>query len=265
MNNDTKIQVAQERDYKVVKANEIIQKAKFDLSLMEQKTFCYAVSKIKPDDQEGTEYTFGINEYCDVCGINRNDGRTLENVKAALKRLRDKSFYLVEPDGSQVLVGWLSKARILPKSGKVKIKFDEDMQKYLVGLQSNYTQYSLLSVLPMRSAYSIRLYEILKCYAGLRQKHKEFDIDDLKTKLMAPYSNFKDFRIKVLEIATREINEYTDIEISWEPILKGRKVEKIRFDVTERSSWGAYIASRRAIEQLDGQLELQPDGSLREV
>ncbi|MBQ3795865.1 MAG: replication initiation protein, partial [Butyrivibrio sp.] len=75
---DTKIQIATEREYKVVKANEIIQKAKFDLSLLEQKTFCYAVSKIKPDDVGGTWYTFTINDYCDVCGINRNDGRTLE-------------------------------------------------------------------------------------------------------------------------------------------------------------------------------------------
>lgn len=39
MDYDSKIQIRTERDYKVVKANEIIQKAKFDLSLLEQKTF----------------------------------------------------------------------------------------------------------------------------------------------------------------------------------------------------------------------------------
>ena len=254
MDFDTKIQIATERDYKVVKANEIIQKAKFDLSLMEQKTFCYAVSKIKPDDPEGTEYTFTINEYCDVCGINRNDGRTIENVKEALKRLRDKSFYLVEHDGSFVLIGWLSKVRVLPKSGKIKIKFDEDMQKYLMGLYNNYTQYSLLCVLPMRSAYSIRLYELLKSYAGQGSKHKEFDIDDLKMKMAAPYVNFKDFRVYALEKATKEINQYTDLEITWEPINKGRKVIKVKFDMRIRDSWGAYLSGQRAIDALEGQL-----------
>ena len=76
MKNNDKLEIAIERDYKVVKANEIIQKAKFDLGLMEQKTFCYAVSKIKPDDAPNTEYIFSINEYCDVCGINRNSGKT---------------------------------------------------------------------------------------------------------------------------------------------------------------------------------------------
>ena len=253
MGTDTTIQIAKEREYKVVKANEIIQKAKFDLSLIEQKTFCYAVSKIKPGDTKDTEYTFTINEYCDVCGINRNDGRTIDNVKAALKRLRDKSFYLVEQDGSQTLIGWLSKVRVLPQSGKVKIKFDEDMQKYLMGLYSNYTQYSLLCILPMRSAYSIRLYEILKSYVGQLQKTKTFDIDDLKIKLAAPYDRFPDFRRKVLDVATKEINEYTDIEISWEPVNKGRKVVAVNFEMTQRKNMGLLAASQRATEELDGQ------------
>lgn len=254
MQEDKKLQVTIERDYKVIKANEIIQKAKFDLGLLEQKTFCYAVSKIKPDDKEGKEYTFSINEYCDVCGIKRNDGRTIENVKEALQRLRDKSFYLVNEDGAHILIGWLSKVVVLPKSGKIKIRFDEDMQNYLMGLYNNYTQYSLLCVLPMHSSYSIRMYELLKSYAGL--KHKDFDIDELKKKLAAPYERFPDFRRKVIEVAVREINQYTDIEISWEPIKRGRKVVKVHFDILNRDTWGRVINERRATDALDGQLRL---------
>lgn len=257
MDFDNKIQISKERDYKVVKANEIIQKAKFDLSLIEQKTFCYAVSKIKPGDTKDTEYTFTINEYCDICGINRNSGKTMDDVKAALKRLRDKSFYLVEADGTYNLMGWLSKVRVLPKSGKVKIKFDEDMQKYLMGLYDNYTQYSLLSILPMRSAYSIRLYEILKSYAWQKQKYKEFGIDDLKMKLAAPYERFPDFRRYALEPATKEINEYTDIEISWEPISKGRKVIAVKFTIEQREYMQLAMAAHRAEQELDGQVHIE--------
>ena len=137
---DDQIQIYKERDYNVVKANEIIQKARFDLGKIEQKTFCYIVSKIKPTDTIDTEYVFNINDYCDVCGINRNDGRTISYVKEALKKLRDTSFWLTEKDGSQVLVGWLQKAKVLPKSGKIKVKLDEDMAKYLLGLTTSYSQ-----------------------------------------------------------------------------------------------------------------------------
>ena len=262
MKNNDKLEIAIERDYKVVKANEIIQKAKFDLGLLEQKTFCYAVSKIKPDDAPNTEYIFSINEYCDVCGINRNDGRTIENVKEALKKLRDKSFYLLDEKGDYVLIGWLAKARVSPRSGKIAIKFDEDMQKYLTGLYTNYTQYSLLCVLPMQSSYSIRLYELLKSYSGLH--HKDFDINDLKEKLCAPYENFKDFRRRALEIAVKEINLYTDIEVTWEPVNKGRKVVKVHFDIKKRTGWNYYDNQIRASEVLDGQLKLNMDGTIEE-
>ena len=255
MKNNDKLEIAIERDYKVVKANEIIQKAKFDLGLMEQKTFCYAVSKIKPDDKPNTEYMFSINEYCDVCGINRNDGRTIQNVKSALKKLRDKSFYLLDENGDYVLIGWLAKARVSPRNGKIAIKFDEDMQKYLMGLYSNYTQYSLLCVLPMRSAYSIRLYELLKSYTGIHTK--DFEINDLKTRLCAPYERFPDFRRKVLDVAINEINQYTDIEVTWEPITKGRKVVKVHFAMKQRKGWDFYDNQLRAVDALEGQMSIE--------
>lgn len=252
-----KLEIAIEREYKVVKANEIIQKARVDLGLLEQKSFCYAVSKIKPDDVPGTEYTFTINDYADVCGINRNDGRTLENVKKALKQLRDTSFYLVEEDGSETLIGWLSKVRILPHSGKVKIKFDEDMQKYLMGLYNNYTQYSLLCVLPMRSAYSIRLYEMCKSYIGLKRRTIQFPLEDLQNLLCSHYERYPDFRRKVLEVATREINLYTDIEVRWEPVTKGRKVIAIKYFIKARDTWDMAMNMCKASNQLEHQIDMQ--------
>jgi plasmid replication initiation protein len=264
MDYDKRIQISEERDYMVAKANEIIQRAKVDLGLMEQKSFCYAVSKIKPTDTLDTEYEFAINDYCDVCGINRNDGRTIENVKEALKKLRDKSFYLLDENGTWVLIGWLAKVKILPKSGKVKFKFDEDMQKYLIGLRErgNYTQYSLLCVLPMRSTYSVRLYELLKSYLGQGARRKKFDIDDLKKKLAAPYGRFPDFRRKALEVAVREINQYTDIETTWEPITKGRKVVEVEFVTKEKGMMGYMRSIAESRDALDGQMEMLPDGTL---
>ena len=254
MDNDNKMEISIERDYKVVKANEIIQKARFDLGILEQKTFCYAVSKIRPDDEPNKEYTFSINDYCDVCGINRNSGKTNEEVKQALQKLRNKSFWLKDENGDEILIGWLAKARVSPRSGKIKIKFDEDMQKYLMGLFDNFTQYSLLCILPMRSAYSIRLYEILKRHSGL--KEKEFETEDLKARLCAPYINFKDFRRKALEVAVREINLYTDIEVNWEPVQKGKKIVGVHFDIATRNSFERLEASFRASDALDGQITI---------
>ena len=159
----------------------------------------------------------------------------------------------MDENGNENLVGWLSKARINKGSGRITVKLDEDIQKYVVGLFDNFTQYELLSTLPMKSSYSFRIYELLKSYAWT--KHHTFDIDDLKSKLTATnYVNFKDFRKYVLEIATKEINLYTDIEVNWEPITKGRKVIQVSFEIKQRDSWGKFMANAKAEKQIEGQI-----------
>lgn len=255
MRNGKYFELQQERDYKVIKSNEIIQKARYDLNITELKIFAFILSKVKPTDKAGQEYDFSIKEYCQIVGIDHKNGGNYKQVKQTLKNLRDKSFWLVDEKGEHTTVGWLEKAKVQPKSGKFKVKLDEDIQKYVVGLFDNYTQYSLISTLPMKSSYSFRLFELLKSYAF--QKEHTFDIDDLKTKLAAThYSNFKDFRKKTIEIAVKEINEYTEIETSWEPIYNGRKVESIRFEIKAREGLEALKANYRATDQLEGQTNI---------
>lgn len=255
-NTQEHLQLAVERDYRVVKSNEIIQRARFELGLLEQKLFCYCVSKIKPQDRENTEYTFTINEYCAVCGISKNNGRIIEEVKETLKRLRDKSFYLLDESGTWITIGWLSKVKVNPQSGKISVKFDEDMQKHLMGLYENYTQYTLFYILPMRSGYSIRLYELLKSFLGQKKRKVRFELEELKKKINAHYDRFPDLRRYALEIATREINSFTDIEITWQPEKKGRKVVGILFEIRERDAWGRLKNYQNAEKEIDGQLSL---------
>ena len=45
------------------------------LSLSELKTFHFVLSKIKPSDTVNTLYTFTINDYCKVLGIEVNNGK----------------------------------------------------------------------------------------------------------------------------------------------------------------------------------------------
>ena len=255
MDFDTKLEISKQRSYSVVKSNEIIQKARYDLTISELKTLAYIFSKIKPNDKEIQDYTFSVKEYCQVCGIDYKNGNNYINIKKNLKSLRDKSFWLIDEKGNEVLVGWLSKARINKGSGKITVRLDDDIQKYVIGLFDNYTQYELLSTLPMKSNYSFRIYELLKSYAFT--KHHTFDIDELKTMLSATnYVNFKDFRKYVLEVATKEINLYTDIEIRWQPIKNGKKVVQVYFNIKQRDTWARYEASIAASEQIEGQISI---------
>lgn len=252
---NAELEIIEQRDYKVVKANEIIQRARIDLGILELKTFAFILSRIKPNDVKGKEYCFNIQDYCKICGIDNKSGKNYANAKKALKSLRDKSFWLTDENGTETTLGWLSKAKIDKNSGKVTVKLDEDMEKYIVGWFEKYTQYSLCQILPMQSQYSFLLFELLKSYAY--KKEKIFDIDDLKSKIGgASYVNFKDFRKRVLDIATKEINLNTDLEISWEPITKGRKVIQIKFYITERDKDCGDFRTIKIKNELEGQISL---------
>ena len=235
------IQIA--REYTVVKANEIIQKSRFNLTLLEQKIFCYLVSKIKPDAKLNEFYNFSINEYCAICNITTNNGKNIVNIETALQRLRNKSFYM-DVNGKKILIAWLSKVIIDENSGDIQIKFDEDMEKYLISLKQRYTQYNLLWILDFKSQYSIRMYELLKSYVNLKSSI-QLDLDNLKSQLMTTYKRYPDFRRNVLEPVTKEINHKTDLLISWKPIKKGRKVVKIEFSIKQKTGLSYYEIIRK--------------------
>lgn len=260
MNSDEKIEIATKREYLVVKGNELIQQNRFELSLTEQKTVAFICSMIKPIDIKDSiqgvpfqlEYEFNIRDYCRVCGISYDSGKNYAEVKATLKHLRDRSMWLAMPDGSESLVGWLAKVNTNKKSGIAKIKIDEDLVPYLFDLGQKFTQYQLYNILAMKSAFSVRIYELMKSYAF--QKSKTFELDELKHLLMVDdvksYDRFPDFRRKVLEKAQEEINELTDINISFEPVTKGRKVIKVKFRIEQKDPMERWLAGATANDRL---------------
>ncbi len=256
-----KLEILIEREYLVVKANELVQKSRFELSLLEQKTVAYICSLIKPSFvNKGVynlhfqlDYEFDIKEYCKVCGIDYNAGKNYADIKAVLKKLRDRSMWLTLPDGSESTVAWLNKVNVSKRSGIVKIRIDEDLAPYLFNLGKRFTQYQLSNILAMRSAFAIRIYELMKSYSF--QAVKIFDINELKHILMVDniksYSRYPDFRRKVLEQAQKEINELSDIDMSFEPITKGRKVVKIKFSIKEKDEVSKVTVNTKVNNILD--------------
>lgn len=240
MTPEESFELEKKKGYMVVKGNDLIQKSRFELSLTEQKTVAYICSMIQPIQEAESgfqlEYEFKIRDYCKMCGIDYNNGKNYQDVKAILKKLRDRSMWVSLPDGRETIVAWLSDAIVDKKGGTVYIELHKRMVPYLFDLKQKFTKYQLYNVLGMKSAFSVRIYELMKSYSF---RHTiTFEIDKLKKLLMVEdvksYNRFADFRRFVLEKAQSEINELTDINISFEPIKTGRKVTSIRFTIEEK-------------------------------
>ena len=59
-------EIKKARTQRIVKSNEIIQKARYDLNIRELKVMSYIFSMIRPDDQMGKTYSFNIKDYCKI-------------------------------------------------------------------------------------------------------------------------------------------------------------------------------------------------------
>lgn len=226
------------RDKMVVKANDLIQKSRFDLSLQQQKIILYLISHIQPIDKEFKLYEFSVVDFCKVCGIDPESGDKYKDIKKAIKDIADKSVWIKTEDDEETLLRWVEKPYINKNSGTIKIRLDEDMKPYLLQLKSNFTQYELIYTLRFRSKYSIRLYELIKSihYKDIVEYKRAFSVDKLKELLNGEnYSQYKDFKKRVLMPSINEINENSDKEISINELKRGNKVEYIELLVKSKS------------------------------
>lgn len=216
----------------VVKANTLIQKSRFSLSLQQSKIILYLISKIQPSDTEFTEYQFSIPDFCRVCGIDYDSGKNYSDIKRQIKEIADKSLWVELEEDEETLIRWIERPYINKKQGIIRIKLDELMKPFLLQLKERYTQYQLIYTLRMKSKYSLRLYEIIKSffYNKLGSYSKIFSVDELKKLLDAEkYSRFCDLHKDVIKTAVEEINRYSDLDLSYIQITKGRKTIAIEF------------------------------------
>lgn len=224
------------RSRTVVKANELIQKSRFNLSLQQQKIVLYLISQITPYDKDFRVYEFSITEFCKVCGIDDTSGGNYSTLKAAIKEIADKSLWITI-DEQETLLRWIEKPYINRNSGTIRIRLDEDMKPYLLQLQQNFTKYELLWTLHFKSKYSVRLYEVIKSvhFKELESYVREFDLDELRRLLGAEkYTTYQTLKTRVLMPACKEINEYSDKILTYEPIKKSKAVAKIRFTIASK-------------------------------
>jgi len=236
------------RTHRIVKSNDIIQKARFQLTVQEQKIILYLISKIKPNDKDFKANAFNIVDFCKVCGIDTHSGKTYANLRKTIKNLSDKSLW-VKTDGKEILYRWINDAVIDKDSGVIQIQFHDRMKPFLLELKSNFTQYELLYILAMQSQYGIRLYETLKSYEF--RKEIIFGLDELRDILMAEkYEFYGDFRKRAVVPAIREINDLSDINVKYEPIKDGKKVIKIKFLINVKKDLDERLQTWKRIDHI---------------
>lgn len=236
MNDEQRIKeqrIREERESLVVKENTLIKHTRYDLSLAEQKVLIYIISKIMADDNDFKHITFRINDYIQVAGIKHRGGSSYEYIKDSIQRIRNKSWWIKDGNGKkETLFSWIDTATVKENTGEVDIVLSESLRPYLLDIKGNFTKYNLVNILVLHSKYSVRLYEIFKSYLWLNKW--EVSVEEFKKILnIKGYSDYTELKRKIILPSTKEINKYTDLDIEFKAIKKGKKTDTLIFYIKE--------------------------------
>ena len=218
--------------------NNLIQ-ARHKLTLEEIRLMDTIISFIQPDDEEFKRYKIPVSIFKEFYGTHRKDIYNV--VKRAVEGLLSKPIKIEGKNekGKRIfeMFNFISYGRYEEGEGSFYIEIDRNFKPYLLQLKEFFTKIPIKYTYVLRSRYAIRLYELLKQYesTGFRVD----SIDELKEMLGVEkneYPRFDNFDRRVLKKAVEEINEKTDLEVSYRKKKTGRKITHIEFEIHSKKA-----------------------------
>jgi plasmid replication initiation protein len=163
-----------------------------------------------------------------------------------------KKVFEIKEGKDIIQLAWLSSARYKTGEGTVILKFDSNLKPYMLQLNTVFTNYKLANILSMKSKYSPRIYEILKCNEFKKQGYIEMEISQLRKLLKTEkiYPLYNDLKRKIIQKAQKELKKLTDISFEFEEIKTGRKVTSLKFYINTNKTKNK--ANEEACPTLEG-------------
>lgn len=176
------------------------------------------------------------SRYAQAFDVTRQTAYTILK-DAELNLFRRYFTFLDEMDNKPVRSHWISQAKYRDEEACIEIMLTPAVVKEITRIDAKkaknlFTQYALEQISTMRSVYSVRLYELLVQWK--KRGSVTFDLDIFRGQLgleKDDYVVIGDFKKRVLDHAVKEINEKSDIKVSYTNVKKGRKVTGFDFKV----------------------------------
>ena len=172
--------------------------------------------------------------YAEMFETTRQNG--YKRMKEAEETLFNRRFSYLDDEGKVIKSRWIQQVRYLDDEGAIELVFTLAVVNSISridGAEDFFTSYLLEQTSSMDSIYSVRLYELLVQWKAAK-KTPVFELGKFRDQLGVEVSEYKamcDFKKRVLEVAINEINEKSDIKISYEQVKKGRSIAGFKFKV----------------------------------
>lgn len=172
--------------------------------------------------------------YAEAFGVSRQ--AAYDVMLNAEKTLFERQFSFIDDDEDTVKSRWISQAKYVKGAGAIEIIFTPAVVNEVTrinGIKDFFTKYLLTQTATLNSIYSVRLYELLVQWREAK-KTPLFELESFRSQVglgVNDYKKMNDFKKRVLDLAVAEINEKTDLKVSYEQEKKGRQIVGFKFKV----------------------------------
>ena len=172
--------------------------------------------------------------YAEMFETTRQNG--YQRMKDAEENLFNRRFSYIDDRGKVIKSRWIQQVTYLDDEGAIELVFTLAVVKGISridGAEDFFTSYLLEQTASMDSIYSIRLYELLVQWKQAKNTPL-FELEKFRDQLgieTHEYKRMGNFKLRVLDLAVEEINEKSDIKVSYEQVKKGRTITGFKFKV----------------------------------
>ena len=225
----------------VVKDNVLIN-ASYNLELTEQRLMLLAIINAREMGQgitSDSKLEIRASDYAKHFNVSID--ASYKALKDAVNNLFNRQFsYIAEykRTGKTGIVRsrWVSRVFYVDELAILEITFAPDVVPLITRLEQHFTSYQLEQVTHLSSKYAIRLYELLIAWRNVG-KTPQLTLAEFRAKIGVEdieYVAMNDFKKRVLEPSIAQINQHTDITVSYEQHKAGRVITGFSFTFTQK-------------------------------
>jgi len=214
--------------------------ARFEMSALELDLLFYILGQLK---KEKFFYEINVVEMQSITGKKYN----YQELREATFKLRERT-YEIKHENKLLQIGIFSSCEYTFGVGTIEVEISPKIVPFLFDLKEQFTTFRLMASLNMSSKYAKRIYAMLSQWKDLgvwrvsiKELKTRLKLIDPKGKEPEQYKQIVEFKKKVLDTAVAQINEHSELKVSYRLIKKGRSFVDIEFTIDIQAS--KYLGS----------------------
>jgi len=224
----------------IVKDNALMN-ASYNLALVEQRLILLAIIEARESGRginANDPLTVHAESYINQFKVEKHTA--YQALKDACKDLFARQFSYQQRSAkgntTNMTSRWISQIGYTENEATVQLVFAPAVVPLITRLEEQFTKYDIEQISSLSSAYAVRLYELLICWRSTG-KTPVIELAEFRKRigvLDTEYTRTDNLKMRVIELALKQINDYTDITASYEQHKKGRVITGFSFKFKQK-------------------------------